>query len=151
MNVLWSTECVQSKLCFLYPEAYLEPSRRSKMELFVNLVYNCVAPWCSGYHYCTTSFSKVWTQILRRFKPCLIYDGKNLWQWSRLKIRRKHLSSVNHTTIAIHHHHHHQLKAVNYFCKKFHVRCLTGFRMRFWYPCYKSRFQLCEYWNMLWI
>ena len=22
------------------------------------------------YHYCTTSFNKVWTRILRRFKPC---------------------------------------------------------------------------------
>ena len=32
-----------------------------------------VALWCSGYHYCTTSFSQFWSQILRRLKP-----------WSRL-------------------------------------------------------------------
>ena len=30
-----------------------------------------VTPWCSGYHYCTTSFNKAWTQILHRLKPCL--------------------------------------------------------------------------------
>ena len=30
-----------------------------------------VALWCSGYHYCTTSFNKAWTQVLHRFKSCL--------------------------------------------------------------------------------
>ena len=29
-----------------------------------------VALWCSGYHYCTTSFNKTWTQVLCRFKSC---------------------------------------------------------------------------------
>ena len=29
-----------------------------------------MAPWCSGYHYGTTSFNQAWTHILRRFKPC---------------------------------------------------------------------------------
>ena len=45
-----------------------------------------VAPWCSGYRYCTTSFNKAWTQVLRRFKPCLPRIG-DFWQWSRLEIR----------------------------------------------------------------
>ena len=27
-------------------------------------------PWCSGYHYRTTSFDKVRTQVLRRFTSC---------------------------------------------------------------------------------
>ena len=27
-----------------------------------------LAPWCSGYHYCKTSFNKAWTQVLHRFK-----------------------------------------------------------------------------------
>ena len=36
-----------------------------------------------------------------------ICNSENLWQWSRLKIRRKRLSSVNHSAKAIHHHHHH--------------------------------------------
>ena len=32
-----------------------------------------------------------------------ICDSENLWQWSRLEIRRKHLSSVNHSAKTIHH------------------------------------------------
>ena len=29
-----------------------------KFWFFVNKNFNCeVAPWCSGYHYCTTSFN----------------------------------------------------------------------------------------------
>ena len=47
-----------------------------------------VTPWCSSYHHCTTSFSWVWTQVLRRFNPARgvseIHDGEDLWQWSRL-------------------------------------------------------------------
>ena len=35
-----------------------------------NLLFRFVAPWCSGYHYCTTSFNWAWTQVLRRSKPC---------------------------------------------------------------------------------
>ena len=33
-----------------------------------------------------------------------ICNGENLWQWSRLQIRRKRLSSVNHSAKTIHHH-----------------------------------------------
>ena len=59
-----------------------------------------------NYHYCTTSFIKVWTQVLRRFISCScvseIRDGEDLWQWSWLEIRLR-LSSVNHTTKIIHH------------------------------------------------
>ena len=33
-------------------------------------------------------------------------NSENLWQWSRLEIRCKHLSLVNHSKKAIHHHHH---------------------------------------------
>ena len=42
-----------------------------------------VAPWCSGYHYCTTSFNKVWTRILRRFKSCSGRVGDLRW-WESL-------------------------------------------------------------------
>ena len=51
------------------------------------------APWRSGYHYCTTSFKKVWTQALRRFKSCSprVRDSRwwrrDLWQWSWLEIK----------------------------------------------------------------
>ena len=38
-----------------------------------------VAPWCSGCHYCPTSFNKARTQVLRRFKPCSRSVG--VWQW----------------------------------------------------------------------
>ena len=34
-----------------------------------------------------------------------ICDGENPWQWSRLEIRRKRLSPVNHSAKAIHYHH----------------------------------------------
>ena len=40
-----------------------------------------VAPWCSGYHYCTTSFKKAWSQVLRRFKSRLWSVGD--WRWWR--------------------------------------------------------------------
>ena len=45
--------------------------------------WNTVAPWCNGYYYCTTTFSKVWTQILRRFKTCLRWVGGLRW-WESL-------------------------------------------------------------------
>ena len=68
-----------------------------------------VAPWCSGYHYCTASFNKAWTQILRRFKSCSRCVGDSRW-WGSLTVvlagnKTKRLSSVNHTpkTIDLHH------------------------------------------------
>ena len=69
------------------------------------------APWCSGYHYCTTSFNKAWTQVLRRFKPYWWRVGDSRW-WGSLTVvpagnKSKCLSSVNHTTKRIHHYHHH--------------------------------------------
>ena len=70
-----------------------------------------VAPWCSGYHYCTTSFNQSWTQVLRRLKPCLRRVGDSWW-WGSLTMvqagnKAKCLLSVYHTTKTIHHHHHH--------------------------------------------
>ena len=41
-----------------------------------------VAPWCSGYHYCTTSFIKAWTEVLRRFKSCSQRVGNSRWRGS---------------------------------------------------------------------
>ena len=68
-----------------------------------------VAPWCSGYHYCTTSFNKAWTQVLCWLKSCSQHVGDLRW-WGTLTMvqagnKAKHLSSVNHSTKAIHHHH----------------------------------------------
>ena len=42
-----------------------------------------LALWCSGYHYCTMSFNKAWTQVLHRFKSCLWHVG-DLWWWVSL-------------------------------------------------------------------
>ena len=69
---------------------------------------NFVAPWCSGYHYCTTSFNYTWTQVLRRFKSCSRRVG-DLWWWGSLTMvpagnKAKCLSLVNHTSKTIYHH-----------------------------------------------
>ena len=60
--------------------------------------------WCSGYHYCTTSFNKAWTQVLpgNRFKSCWRRVRDSRW-WGYLAVvpatnKAKRLSSVNHTT-----------------------------------------------------
>ena len=68
-----------------------------------------VVPWCSGYHYCTTSFYKAWTQVLRRLKSCSRLVGDSRW-WASLTMvpagkNANRLLSVNHTTKTIHHHH----------------------------------------------
>ena len=65
----------------------------------------------SGYHYCTASSNKDWTQVLRRFKSCLGCVRDSRW-WGSLRMviagyKAKRLSLVNHTTKTIHHHHHH--------------------------------------------
>ena len=83
-----------------------------------------MAPWCSGYHYCTTSFNEAWTQVLRRFKPCSRRVGDSRW-WGSLTMvpagnKAKRLSSVNHTTKTIRHHHHHHHQA--FFNSKFWSR-----------------------------
>ena len=67
--------------------------------------------YCSGYRYCTTSFNKARTQVLRRFKSYSRRVGDSRW-WGSLTVvpagnKAYHLSSVNHTTKTIHHHHHH--------------------------------------------
>ena len=82
-------------------------------------MYFLVASWCSGYHYCTTSCSEAWHQVLRRFKPCSRRVGDSRW-WGSLTMvpagnKAKRLSSVNHTTKTIHHHHHHHLHRVHKF------------------------------------
>ena len=68
-----------------------------------------VAPWCSGCHYCTTSFNKAWARVLCRFKSCSRRVRDSRW-WGSLTIvsygnKAKRLLSVSHTTKTIHHHH----------------------------------------------
>ena len=38
---------------------------------------------CSGYHYCTTSFNKAWTQVLYMFKSCSQRVRDSRW-WGSL-------------------------------------------------------------------
>ena len=45
-----------------------------------------------------------------------ICDGENIWECSRLEIRRKRLSLINHSSKAIHHHYHHQTFAAHFPC-----------------------------------
>ena len=62
-------------------------------------------PWCSGYHYCTTSFNKARTQVLRSFKSCWQRVGDSRWcrqeirlntfRWSA--IPQKQLNSIYHS------------------------------------------------------
>ena len=59
-------------------------------------------PWCSAYHYWTSSFNKAWTQVLHRFKSCSRRVGDSRW-WGSLTMvpagnKAKCLLSVNHTT-----------------------------------------------------
>ena len=86
----------------------------------VNLLhhFSCVdrllmAPWCSGYHCCTTSFNETWTQVLRKFKSCLRRVGDLRWWGSLTTVpagnKVKRLSSVNHSLKTIHHHYHDSL------------------------------------------
>ena len=67
-----------------------------------------MAPWCSGYHYYTTSFNKAWTQ----------WNIRNSRWWGSLTMvqaenKAKHLSLISHITKTIHHHHHHQHQSNN--------------------------------------
>ena len=75
---------------------------------FMQIHVFMVAPCCSGYHHCTTSSNKVWTQALCRFKPCSQHVGDSRW-WGSPTVaaaenKAKRLSSVNHTTKTIHYH-----------------------------------------------
>ena len=59
-------------------------------------------PWCSGYHYCTTSFIKARIQALPRLKSCSRRVGDSRF-WGSLTLfpagnNAKRLSLVNHTT-----------------------------------------------------
>ena len=75
------------------------------------LVHMCkVVMCCNGYHYCTISFNKTWTQVLHRFRSCS-WHLRDSWWWGSLTVvpalnKAKRLWLVNHITVRIHHHHH---------------------------------------------
>ena len=41
--------------------------KEKNVALFIKRNYVIVVPWWSDYHYCTTSFSKGWNQLLHKF------------------------------------------------------------------------------------
>ena len=58
--------------------------------------------WCIGYHYCITSFSKAWNQVLWRLKSCLQHIRALQW-WGSLTVvpagnKAECLIRVNHAT-----------------------------------------------------
>ena len=69
------------------------------------------APWCSGYHYCKTSFNKVWTLVQHSFISstkcrrweCLtmVPPGKRLNAVRRLHTSQKQLIIININIIII--------------------------------------------------
>ena len=71
------------------------------LTLTLNLILILVASCCSGYHYCRTSFNKVWTQVQRRFKSWSLRIGFLRWCESLTMVqavnKAKRLSSINHS------------------------------------------------------
>ena len=64
-----------------------------------------VTPLCCDYHYCTTSFNYVWTQVLRRFMVACRSFAKVSTSDSGLGWKR--LTPFRRSTIPKKHHHHH--------------------------------------------
>ena len=84
--------------------------------------------WRSGYHNCTASFNKAWTQVLCRFKSCSRRVGDSRWWRRSMAIiptgnKAKRLSKVNHTTKAIHHHHHDHRRLHHHRHHHFFLKC----------------------------
>ena len=56
--------------------------------------------WCSGYHICIISFSKLWTQVLLRFKFCwrrvsdLRCGGSRRWSWMEISLNGFRRSTI---------------------------------------------------------
>ena len=71
---------------FLYPQG--ESLRINFDHIYHQRSPSQVAPWCSGYHYCTTSFNQAWIQVqilfavYRRFAMVKISDNGPRWKYS---------------------------------------------------------------------
>ena len=98
----------KNKNFFQLKDKSLHPACKIYEDILWYIWRYIVASWCSGYHYCTASFNKDWTQILRRFKSCSRRVGDLRWSWSVTMVpagnKAKRLLSVNHTSKTIHHH-----------------------------------------------
>ena len=94
---IWSIKCIHIPL----------NTSNENLELLAELqcisLRSILALWCSGYHYCTTSFNEAWTKVLHSFKSCsrLVRDSR--W-WRFLSMvpsgnKAKRLLPVNHTIV----------------------------------------------------
>ena len=132
---LWSSSCTSSKTYHrlwlygdywvMHPKDNFSPTKKLQKIMVLNtptdsnaggaLLYISslvsLAPWCSGYHYCTDSFNKAWTQVLHKCKSCSRYVEDSKWWGSTTMVTAgnmaEHLSLVSYTTKTTHHHHHH--------------------------------------------
>ena len=94
----------------LWKQACWIPAFRPKgsyQTAFVSRSVCMVVPWCSCYHYWTTSFNTVWKlRFCADSNPSCnvseIWDGENLWQWSWLEVRLNDLR-LNKTKTIYHH------------------------------------------------
>ena len=114
----WDDECVPGKIKANLQSKIIDTNKRDKHSSKLipkslqlegrDVVVKIARLWCSVYHYCMTSFNQAWTkpgslqfQILlpacQKFAMVRISD--NL---SRLEIKVKHPSLINHTTKTIH-------------------------------------------------
>ena len=113
----WHWAGQQSRICLWKPM------------LFINfdwkfLSINKIAIWCSGYHYCTTSFKKAWTQVLCRFRFCWSFVGDSRW-WESLTMvaagnkAKRLIGQPDHKTIHHRHHHRHHYHHHSYVSESF--------------------------------
>ena len=51
------------ELCIFLNQGLLDFS-----QVLVDSLQYILGPWCGGYHHCSTSFNKAWSQALNRFK-----------------------------------------------------------------------------------
>ena len=90
----------------------LKVNKGHNSEYFGKTIFDSkMAPQCSGYDYCTTSFNKAWAPVLSRFKSCS-QCAEDLWWWGSMTMflagnKALHVSSINNTSKTIHRHHHH--------------------------------------------
>ena len=82
-----SERTVQSILARGVSDAQMSWSWEARWLEFVEsqIVFQVVAPWCSGYRHCTASLNKAWTQVLCRFKSCSQRVGDTRW-WGYVTI-----------------------------------------------------------------
>ena len=98
------TSLLIKKQCFFL--SFLNQNGTRNEYTFLKREWCKLTATCSGYHYCTNSFIKAWTQVLRRFKSCSWRIGYLRW-WGSLTMvpdwnKAKRFSSVNHTTRTVH-------------------------------------------------